>query len=150
MAKEKGTENLLDGNIFTLKTTKGSIKLTPYSFSLKVDVMKSGFINKVMAYAKRLQAMGVDFTKAISDGDRAKLAAETDYIEVGEMFEAAMNMMWRMLPEERQAQAGTFQDFKPQLSEDEVNRFINWLISQLNREQAFLAQGKPKAEIPPE
>ena len=150
MAKEKGTENLLDDNIFTLKTTKGSIKLTPYSFSLKVDVMKSGFINKVMVHAKCLLAMGVDFTKVISDGDRAKLAAETDYIEVGEMFEAAMNMMWQMLPEERQAQVGTFQDFKPQLDEDEVNRFINWLIGQLNREQAFLAQGSPKAANPPE
>jgi hypothetical protein len=103
-----------------------------------------------MAYAKRLQAMGVDFTKEISAGDRAKLAAETNYIEVGEMFEAGMRMAWNMLPAERQAQAGTFEDFRPQLDEDEVNRFINWLILQLNREQAFLAQGSPKAVTPPE
>jgi hypothetical protein len=126
------TDNLFTDNDFLVNVKSGEeikeIKLSRYSFSIQIKLMKSGLINKLLDFQKKLNIEGKEVN-----------AEDIDFIVFGEMLETSVDIMFEMLPENIQL-SKTKKEFSDKLVDGEPMRFIQWIFTQFSRASNFLGQ----------
>lgn len=132
-------DNLLDGNEFNLKVndkeTVKEITLRKFSFSIQLELMKSGLINKLIDLQKQL-------------GKEKQVNPENvDFVKFGELLELSSKIIYKMLPKDIQI-SKTNEDLLDTMVDGEPIRFIQWIFEQFGRANSFLAPESPKAENP--
>lgn len=142
MSTKKSNKNYLEEKNFVLKTKAGDIKLNPYSFSVKIKLMKSGIMDKMLGYYNSINESGVNLDKKVKEKDQKKLVAATDFIKYGELLESLVDAVWIMAPKDVELQGKD--KLINNVIESEIYNFMSWLIAQLKDEQDFLAPGGRK------
>lgn len=125
--KDKETDNFLDGNVFKLRLkTDKEIELRPYSFSIQIKLMKSGMLNKLAGIQKTFQVSQIDMENV-------------DFIKIGELMELSLDIIYEMLPKGIQLKTEK-EKLIDDVDEAEPMRFINWIVGQYGKNNAFLGQ----------
>jgi len=147
--KSKKEINYLEKDVFKLKTTLGEFDLEPYSFAIKIKIMKQGIMDKMLSYYKNINQSGINLKDiatqkdTMKQKDQDKLLQTMDFSKYGDLLESLIDAIWLMVPKNIELQGRD--KLINSLIESEVYNFMNWLVEQIGKEQNFLAQGKEKA-----